>query len=58
MRVEGGFAGKATVPWDSKVLYKFVVDSKWTPDWDKPNIITASNHTFLCRVYVWLWHCE
>lgn len=35
-RTDSGFIGSVAVPWDSKILYKFIVDGNWVTHGGQP----------------------
>ena len=41
-KAESGFTGSVAVPWDSKIIYKFIVDGNWVTHPSQPTETDAS----------------
>lgn len=50
-KTPAGFVGRAKVPWDRKILYKFIVDGKWALKNDQPIEVDLGTG-FVNHVYI------
>ncbi|KAJ7233143.1 carbohydrate-binding module family 48 protein, partial [Mycena haematopus] len=44
VKTENGFSGSVRIPWDTKIYYKYVVDSKWVCESTSPTETDSSGN--------------